>query len=307
MKGKRNLIGALAILLGLGTSLAAADSYQGRFERTLQVSGPPDLEVLSRSGDVTIRAGAAGSVTIIGKIHVENHWLSGDRNRDVEAIEKNPPIMQNSNSIRVDYVNVRGIAIDYEITVPADSKVRSKSGSGDQIMEGLTAGLDVETGSGDVRLRNLAGEIHSHTGSGNVRAEDVAGPFEARAGSGDIRVEEKGAGDVQVETGSGNIELRGVEGGLRVSAGSGGVHAEGKPTSNWNLRTGSGNVELRVPGEASFSVDISTGSGSVTVDHPITTTIQGRVERRQREIRGQVRGGGPEIRVHTGSGDIHIY
>jgi len=306
MKGKRNLIGALAMLLGLGTSLVAAESYQGRFERRLQVSGPADLEVLSRSGDVTIRAGAAGSVTILGKIRVENR-LSGDRKSDVEAIENSPPITQNSNSIRVDYVNVRGIAIDYEITVPADSKVRSKSGSGDQTMEDLSAGLDVETGSGDVRLRNLAGEIHAHTGSGNVRAEEVAGPFEARAGSGDIRVEEKGAGDVQVETGSGNIELRGVDGGLRVSAGSGDVRAEGKPKSEWSFRTGSGNVELRVPGDAGFSVDISTGSGSVTVDHPITTTIQGRVERPPREIRGQVRGGGPEIRVHTGSGNIHIF
>ncbi|HXY50398.1 MAG TPA: DUF4097 family beta strand repeat-containing protein [Terriglobales bacterium] len=304
---RRNLIGALAILLGLGTSLAAAESYQGRFERRLQVSGPADLEVLSRSGDVTIRAGAAGSVTILGRIRVENHGLSGDRKSDVEAIEKIPPITQDSNSIRVEYVNVRGIAIDYEITVPVDSKVRSKSGSGNQTMEGLTAGLDVETGSGDVRLRNLAGEIHSHTGSGNVRAEEVAGPFEARAGSGDIRVEEKGAGDVQVETGSGNIELRGVDGGLRVSDGSGDVRAEGKPTNDWSFRTGSGNVELRVPGDAGFRVDISTGSGSVTVDHPITTTIQGRVQRPPREIRGQVRGGGPEIRVHTGSGNIHIY
>jgi DUF4097 and DUF4098 domain-containing protein YvlB len=307
MPGKRNLIRVLAILLGLGTSLAAAESYQGRFQRTLQVSGPADLEVLSRSGDVTIRGGAAGSVTLIGKIHVENHWLSGDRKSDVEAIEKDPPITQNGNRIRIDYLKVRGIAIDYEITVPADSRVHSKSGSGDQTMEGLTAGLDVETGSGDMRLRNLGGEIHSHTGSGNVRAEGIAGPFEARAGSGDIRVEEKGAGDVQVETGSGNIELRGVDGGLRVSAGSGDVRAEGKPGRDWNLRTGSGNVELRVPGDASFSVDISTGSGTVTVDHPITTTIQGRLERPQREIRGQVRGGGPEIRVHTGSGDIHIY
>jgi hypothetical protein len=34
--------------------------------------------------------------------------------------------------------------------------------------------------------------------------------------------------------------------------------------------------------------------------------VQGRVDDRHRDIRGKVRGGGPLLRVRTGSGDIHI-
>ena len=170
----------------------------------------------------------------------------------------------------------------------------------------MKAGIDVETGSGDVRLNDLAGDIRIHTGSGNVEARGASGPFEARAGSGDITLEEKSKGDVSVETGSGNIEARGVDGGLRASTGSGDVRVDGTPANTWAVKTGSGNAELRLPEQASFDLDVSTSSGSVVVSHPVTTTIQGRVEDAHKTIRGKVRGGGPEISVHTGSGDVHV-
>jgi hypothetical protein len=38
----------------------------------------------------------------------------------------------------------------------------------------------------------------------------------------------------------------------------------------------------------------------------VTTTVQGRVEESRKSIVGKVRGGGPAISVHTGSGDIQV-
>jgi DUF4097 and DUF4098 domain-containing protein YvlB len=298
-------LSALAVTLFIATTVASA-SEQGRFEKTLPVSGAADLQVFTRSGDVVIRNGPAGSIAITGRIHVGDHWFNGGKKAEVEEIEKNPPIQQSGSNIRIDYVNRQNISIDYEITAPPDTKVHTKSGSGDQTIEGMQAGIDVETGSGDVRLSELAGDIRIHTGSGNVEAKGASGPFEARAGSGDISIEEKSKGDVRLETGSGNIEARGVDGGLRASTGSGDVRVDGIPVSDWTVKTGSGNAELRLPQQASFDLDVSTSSGSVVVDHPVTTTIQGRVEDSRKTIRGKVRGGGPEISVHTGSGDVHV-
>lgn len=284
----------------------ASASEQGRFERTLPVSGATDLEVLTRSGDITIRSGSAGTISIIGHIHVGDRWFTGGRREEVAEIEKNPPIQQSGNHVRIDYVNRQSISIDYEVTAPADTKVRTKSGSGNQTIEGMQAGIDAETGSGDVRLDNLAGDIRVRTGSGNVKARGASGPLDAHAGSGDITVEEKSKGDVHLETGSGNIEARGVDGGLRASTGSGDVRVDGTPANSWTVKTGSGNAELRLPQQASFDLDVSTSSGSVVVNHPVTTTVQGRVEDARKTIRGKVRGGGPEISVHTGSGDVHV-
>jgi DUF4097 and DUF4098 domain-containing protein YvlB len=298
-------VSAIALAFLVVSTLASA-SEQGRFQKTFQVSGAADLQVFTRSGDVVIRSGPAGSIAITGRIHVGDHWLNGGKKAEVEEIEKNPPLQQSGNNIRIDYVNRQNIAIDYEITAPPDTKIRTKSGSGDQTIEGMKAGIDVETGSGDVRLNDLAGDIRIHTGSGNVEARGASGPFEVRAGSGDITLEEKSKGDVSVETGSGNIEARGVDGGLRASTGSGDVRVDGTPANTWAVKTGSGNAELRLPQQASFDLDVSTSSGSVVVNHPVTTTIQGRVEDAHKTIRGKVRGGGPEISVHTGSGDVHV-
>src|SRR5215469_6498446 len=153
--------GAVVALVVLFASTAALawNSPQGTFDRTLTVTGPVDLEVFTHSGDVRIRAGSSGSVQIHGKIYVGDHWFGGRRDDDVHAIEQNPPIHQNGNSIHVDYVNYRNISIDYEITVPTETTVRTKSGSGDQTIEGTRGNVEVQTGSGDVKLASLQGEI----------------------------------------------------------------------------------------------------------------------------------------------------
>ena len=299
---KTSLVACSFLLM---TTVVSA-SEQGQFEKNLSVSGAADLEVLTRSGNVTVHGGPAGSISIIGRIHVGDRWFNGGRKDDVHAIEQNPPISQNGNSVRIDYVNHRDISIDYEVTAPPDTKLRTKSGTGDQTIEGIKAGANIETGSGDVRIRDLAGGIRIHTGAGNVRARGAVGSFEAHAGSGDISLETNGKGEVRVETGSGNVELRGVDGSLWASTGSGDVRIDGNPSGSWSVKTGSGNADIKVPEQAAFDVDLLTSSGSIVIDQPVTTTVQGRVQEMRKNIRGKVRGGGPEIAVRTGSGDIRV-
>jgi hypothetical protein len=300
--GKWFSIGLLVALF----AAAASASVQGSFQRSYKVSGPVDLEVLTHSGDIVVRGGPAGTVTVSGKIHVGDSWFMGKRSDDVQGLEKNPPIRQNGNSIRIDYVNLRNIAVDYEITVPENTRVHNRTGSGDQTLENLHGDFDLESGSGDMRLRDLNGQLRLHTGSGNVEARNVSGPVTARAGSGDISVEQSAKNDVDVQTGSGNISLRGLEGGLHAEAGSGDVAIEGRQTAGWQIRTGSGNVEVRLPSDAAFNLEANTSSGSVQVDPAVTMTVQGKVQEGRKSVNGTVRGGGPLLSVHTGSGDVHI-
>ncbi len=295
-----------AVALLLAATLSFASTPQGTFEKTFPVSGPVDLEVLTHSGDITVRSGPSGSVFIRGKIYVGDRWLMGRRQGDVAEIEQHPPLRQEGNSIHVDYVTMRDISVDYEITVPADATIRTRSGSGDQIIEGLHGNADLQSGSGDIKLANLTGEIRLQTGSGNVRAREISGPVRGGAGSGDIEVEETGSGDIDLHTGSGNVTVRGIQGALRAEAGSGDITAEGTQTGGWEIRTGSGNVHVRLPANSAFDADISTSSGTVNVDSPIEMTVQGRVQESRKTIRGKVRGGGPVLSVRTGSGDIHI-
>jgi DUF4097 and DUF4098 domain-containing protein YvlB len=196
--------------------------------------------------------------------------------------------------------------VDYEITVPAETALRTRSGSGDQTIEGIRGNADLQTGSGDMRLASLTGAIHLQTGSGNVRAHDISGSVRGGAGSGDIEVDERSTGDIDLHTGSGNVTVRGIQGAFRADAGSGDITAEGKQSGAWEIRTGSGNVHVRLPGNSAFDADISTSSGTIDVDSPIEMTVQGRVQESRKTIHGKVRGGGPLLSVRTGSGDIRI-
>ena len=287
-------------------ALPSFASVAGTFDRSFQVNGPAELEVLTRSGDITVRGGSGNTVSIHGKIHVGTiMWLSTQKG-EVQEIQNNPPIRQNGNSIHIDYVNLRNVSIDYEITVPENTTVRTHSGSGDQTVEGIKGNTDLESGSGDLRLARLTGDVRFQTGSGDVRAREISGPARIKAGSGDIELDENGAGDVEIRTGSGNITVHGINGGFRGEAGSGDIRAEGMPKNMWNIRTGSGNVNLRVPSDVAFGLDISSSSGTVVVNHPVTTTVLGRVQESRKSVVGKVRGGGPVISVHTGSGDIHV-
>jgi Putative adhesin len=279
---------AIALVVLFASTLAVASTPQGTFEKTFQVSGPVDLEVQTHSGDIIVRSGPAGSVSIRGKIYVGDHWLFGSRQTDVSGIEQNPPLRQDGNNIRIDYVNVHDISVDYEIVVPTDTTIRAHTGSGDQTIEGTHGNLELQSGSGDVRAKEIAGAIRGSTGSGNIEVEEV------------------GSGDVDLRTGSGNVTARGIQGEFRAEAGSGDITAEGKQTGAWEIRTGSGNVHVHFPEDAAFDANLSTSSGSMDVTPAITMTVQGRVQETRKQIVGKVRGGGPLLTVRTGSGDIHI-
>jgi hypothetical protein len=299
-------INTIFLLILAGSALCAASTPRGAFEKTYQVAGAVDLKVFTHSGDVTVRKGAAGTVSVKGKIFVNNHWMKDDRQQDVQAIEQNPPVHQSGNNVEIDYVEVKNITINYEITVPAETTVMTKSGSGDLIVEGTEGPVDLTTGSGDVKLRDIKADVKLHTGSGDVVADQLVGRLDAEAGSGDIRITGLNGSNARLRTGSGDIEIRDVTAPLAVQTGSGHVTAEGAMAGAWELRTGSGDVRLSLPTQANFELDAATSSGSVVVDHPVTMTVQGNLEHARKNVRGTVGTGGPLLTIHTGSGDVHI-
>lgn len=277
---------------------------EGHFDRTLQVSGAVNLDVVTGSGDISVKAGSSNQVIIHGTVHSSN-WVFGDSGA-LEKVQSNPPIEQSGNSIRIGY-NLpddvkRHVSIDYEITLPADTTLQAHSGSGNVSVEGVRSAVDAQTGSGDVRVKDLGSKLHAQTGSGNIRAESVAAPFWAQTGSGDIEANLTGSGDIDVHTGSGTIRVRGIKGSVRARTGSGNVETDGTVTGPWEVHSGSGNIILAVGSGSGFNLDLHTSSGSIHTDLPIT--VQGSLGKNQ--LKGTVKGGGPEVEVSTGSGDVEL-
>ena len=310
-------------ILGLLLVPGLAAATEGSFQRTLSVTGPVNLDLSTGSGSVSIRSGSSSQVQVTGHIRATN-WFGGDATERVKQIESNPPIQQSRNDIRVGHINdsalLHNISISYDLVVPAETQLRSHTGSGNQNVDGIQGRIEIESGSGSVKISNIGdtvraetgsgeitidrvkGNVRTKAGSGSIHATDVAGGFEGHTGSGHITLEQTASGSVRADTGSGGMELRGVRGSLEAEAGSGTITAEGNPTGAWNVHTGSGNVHLRLASDAAFDLDAHTSSGSISVNQPIT--VQGSMGRR--ELRGKVHGGGIPVAVDTGSGNIEI-
>ena len=321
---KRVLCGTATAALFLAVALPAAmAAVEGSFQRDLQVSGPVNLDVATGSGNITITTGGSGQVHISGHIRA-GHRSDSDTESRVRQLEQNPPIVQNGNTIRVGHIESselrRNISISYELVVPAETEVRSNTGSGNVRVEGTRGELNAEsgsgsldirrigasvrahTGSGDVVLEDIHGSAKVHTGSGSIRADKISAGFDGETGSGGIELRATGPGAVRAEAGSGNVELHGVSGSLNAQTGSGNIEAEGAPEGPWIVHTGSGSVRLRLPQQASFELDAHTGSGHINANHPVT--VQGTTGRH--DLRGKVGGGGVPVEVHTGSGNVDI-
>ncbi|HKE17127.1 MAG TPA: DUF4097 family beta strand repeat-containing protein [Kofleriaceae bacterium] len=301
----------LVLVVGLGALLpaaAACGQVTGSFHRTLPVSGPVNLEVVTGSGDITARTGPPGSVSVTARIQASRGMVGGDPEEVVHAIEQKPPIRQDGSSIHLERPAHDNVSIDYEIVVPPDTRLRAHTGSGDQRVHGLRRGIELEAGSGDIEVEGVAGGLRAETGSGNVRGTQVAAPVDVHTGSGEIHLGLVGPGFVRTNTGSGDVEIRGVVGGLAVETGSGEVVAEGVARAAWSLETSSGDVRLQLGAGTSYNLDVATGSGDITTARPVQMTVQGRVKDGGRDqLSGRVGSGGPMVKVRTGSGDVDIH
>jgi putative adhesin len=231
----KTLFLALAVVAGAGCGIEAGAPVEGFFARTLAVSGPVDLDIRTGSGGIHIDTGAGNTVHIVGRIRA-NTWFDTDPAGRVKEIEAHPPIEQGGNTIRIGQVSdddlFRNISIEYEVTVPASTRVRSIAGSGGQT------------------IRNVNGRVEATAGSGGIRIEGTGGAIDARAGSG-------------------GIIITGAKAGVRGRAGSGGIRIDGKPVDAWELQTGSGGITMSVADNTSFELDARAGSGSIRSDLPI--------------------------------------
>ena len=248
---------------------AQSERARGTFERTLNVNGPVDLSVRSGSGSIQIRTGTGDRVRIVGRVSAGSSRDALDPAERIRRIEANPPVSQNANVIRIgdtqDDPVYRNVSISYELTVPANTRINSQTGSGSQSIGSVDGPVRAQTGSGSIRIERTGGSLQAQTGSGDIQADSVGGEVHAQTGSGSIDVRQVAKADV-------------------------------------TMQTGSGSVTLTLPSDAGYTLDAQTGSGSISTAQPLT--IQGRMGRHHvtGTVRGG--GQSVRVRTGSGSIDI---
>ncbi|MEJ2008706.1 MAG: DUF4097 family beta strand repeat-containing protein [Acidobacteriota bacterium] len=298
-KESKYLMALAATCLAFSTAALAAE---GHFKRTLHVTGPVQLSVQTGAGTIAVRTGGDSVVEVEGTIRAWNGLLSnGDAEKRVRYLASHPPVEQHGNVIEIGKITEssmrHNISISYELVVPANTQLSSKTGSGDQTVDGISGPLEAETGSGDIKGSNIGGNVQAKTGSGeivmenvkegvrastgsgDIRATGVGGSVRASTGSGSVTVQQTGAGDTRVNTGSGNIVLKNTQGLVHAKTASGSITAEGGGKSPWYLESVSGNVSVRVPPNVCLDLHAHTVSGSKSTNRPLT--LQGTISKRE--------------------------
>jgi putative adhesin len=247
-------------------SLAGAD---GTFDRTLRVDGPVDLDMLSRSGRIRVTVGSSDSVHVAGRIRAYGSltwWHVYSPTEQARMLEANPPIDQSGNRINIGYILdpalSSNVTISYDVIVPANTRLRTSSRSGDQEIDAIQGPVSASSRSGHIHIGSVPGEL-------------------------------------DVETRSGNIELLDQRSNVRVVSRSGRVVVEGQPAKAWGIETRSGDVEVAFPQDGGAEVDLDSRSGSVDSSRPIE--MRSRYSRKQIQGVVGRGGGRVEVTTRSGA------
>ena len=241
-----NLLGICLGVAAFSTSACVLDARglraEGAFDRTLSVSGSVELEAHTGSGMIRIQTGDPGVVRVRGRVRCADFWTGLSADDCVRRVEAAPPIAQSGSVIRLGALEPHwpwgGVRIDFDITVPADADVRTRSASGDQIVDGLRGPLEASAASGDIRISNVSGTIRVSTASGRIELDGsqaavlaraasgsitamaIKGDIEAHTSSGRVLVSQTANGRADITSGSGNITVSNAHGPLRLRTAS---------------------------------------------------------------------------------------
>ena len=275
-----------ALVLFVSTATAApSSSVTDRWERSYEVSGSPELDVVTDDARVEImpwdRPTIALEVSTTGwRIEPGGIRVTAEQDGGAVRLEVREPRVH--WSVGWNRRSVRVVA-----RVPRSTRLDVHTGDGAVDIGALLAPVRVVTGDGSIRLAGARGRIELQTGDGRVEARDLDGDLTAHSGDGALTLEGRFR-SLRVGTGDGPVHVRAEEGSTVASA--------------WSVESGDGVLALRVPSNLRADLDLQTADGRIDVDVPIE--VSGRLSRSH--VRGTMNGGGGLLRARSGDGSIRI-
>ena len=238
--------------------------------------------------------------------------IGGENSGKQELSQDNPQggqlkVSTGAGNIRIEKTN------SAKVDIKADKKVRGASDESKKtILDNMVVSIEKDGDILEVAVKTKSGEdfwdwqksnykayqitmnlslevpesiktINANTGAGNINIKDMTAELELSTGAGNIEIDDTSAvGDCKLSTGAGNIDFDG-----RID-----------DISSFDISTGVGNVTFEVPEETGMHLDAETGVGNMSgsfikTDSKIKT-----------HFTGDVNGGGPDVKLNTGVGNV---
>ncbi len=160
----------------------------------------------------------------------------------------------------------------FEVTVPTGTRLSATTWSGSVDVRGVHGDIEARAQSGDVQVRDAGDRLDIESLSGDVSIAGVKGETRVNTISGAIALS-AARGDVTAETVSGDVELRDVIAKqVRIHTTSGDVDFSGSMLDGgrYEFNTHSGELVLGLPADIGAELSVSTFSGGIESDFPIT-------------------------------------
>lgn len=229
---------------------------------------------LGAGGTVNIR-NVSGKITITGYNGNQIVVTGYKEGRDRDQISIEDQSSGNSVSVRARYPENCNCSasVRFEVRVPTEISYRFNS---------------ISSVSGEVSISNVMGDLIAKSVSGGVTVNGVSGKATISSVSGSVTV---GAvnGSVTAKSTSGDVKVE-------INRLSG--------TEDMEFASVSGDVHVKLPGNLNANVKLSTLSGDIRTDFPITID-----ESRYgpgRRAQGVVGSGERNLKISTVSGSVHL-
>lgn len=198
----------------------------------------------------------------------------------------------------------------FAVTVPVGTKVTASTWSGSVSVRGVHGDIEARSQSGDVQVRDAGDRLDIESLSGDVMVTGVTGESTINTVSGSVTLVSS-RGNVNVESVSGDLDLRDIiTRQVRTRTVSGDVSFVGAilDAGRYEFTTHSGEIALSLPGDTGAELSISTFSGGIESDFPITLKAgeHGIGAAQAKRLSFTVGRGTARIIVETFSGDITL-
>jgi len=210
--------------------------------------------------------------------------------------------------LSLDLSHNRGGDSRFEVTVPLGARVSARSTNGDVSITGTRGGVEATTQNGDLHIQDVADMVDLRSFSGDIDVRGVTGNVDVNALSGDIVLVDV-KGDVEATAVSGDVELRDVTARfVRAKSTSGDIDFDGAvdPAGRYELGSHSGSVTLSIPRTTGALLTVSTYTGSIESDFPITLKPGEHSIGQARRFTFDIGKGDARISAESFSGDITV-
>ncbi|MCP9769586.1 hypothetical protein EGI22_16915 [Lacihabitans sp. LS3-19] len=228
------------------------------------------------------------------------------------------------------------LSISFEVDCPKNVDVNLVTSGGGINLQNLEGNLDFKTSGGGLTVSNLKGKVNGKTSGGGIKLTDCDGMITMKTSGGGIKAN-NAKGNIYLATSGGGIDIDQLKGTIKAHTSGGSINSSNIKGSldaatsggSINLDNISGNLTAKTSG-GGINADIvklgevltlSTSAGNIHANLPFSEgmdlDIRGnkiksdklsKVSRNLNSgvVKGQVNGGGTEVKITAVSGTIYI-